>query len=572
MDIIQDENKNSSSDKTVDSLEDISEKVVSKESTNKDLNMPPTNDAEEENIDSIKNTDVMSKSCSEDFANPQKAQAFTIDFGDGKQIDTSKHKFLMDKLKKRHQRGSSLSKLEDPKTSKTTMTKSKTSQAVSKITKPDSNPAAKHNIKISDNKPKAKMPMSVSFHETSSFGLESKSLSPRTSFHEHYSEEVNLYSLPNISTHDKSLESQSQLTNNHEVTNDVVNDCNDNESNSDVSETGTYTIENDTYTEEQKAKMSIDQKQNINNVDKSCDNNIKIRNTVKPMKNISKTIINSENLTNDFTNNEYTDNLMTNGNKQYTPSKVSSDKNVLEVSYYYEPQDEIKAKNRTSVLEKLKNRVRNISERTLQHKPKQSDNNLDMGSFTSVTASGVLSNKNPPSKNKNEFGVRNELDMLLKRKKSLTKSEIESSDYVEPESKFNNTDVCESNKSVKTNNKFEHNWIYEWAKSASEHNRRQRDKSNNQYLYEDSRTNNNGDYYGDKQNSHRAMSLPLGRTNNDRINESIVRRPPRPPSASPTKIPSPISTLARPRSRNSISLSGSTTVSNDKNINKYCLE
>ncbi|XP_026477664.1 putative uncharacterized protein DDB_G0282133 [Ctenocephalides felis] len=519
MDIIQDENKHSSSEKTVDSLEDLCEKVVEETSADKEI-MSQTKEPEEipdtEKMDSAKSSDEMSKSFSEE---PQKSQAFTIDFGDGKQIDSTKHKFLMDKLKKRHQRGASLSKLEDTKPSKSTMSKSKTTQGVSKLAKTnhskESVQPVKQNTRASAGK--NKMPMSVSFHESSNFGLDSKSLSPRTSFHESYSEEVNLCSLPNISTHEETFEPPHSTK---ESNNDVSNDY---DSNSDVSETGTYTIENDTYTEEQKAKMSIDQKLNSTNTEvirisiksTGCDNNIKHEESPISTKNISKTIINTQDLTPDCSNNEELGNFVSNGHKQYTPSKVSSDKNVLEVSYYYEPQEESKARSRKSVLEN--------------------------------------------NKNKNEFGVRNELDILLKRKKSLTKSEIESSDYVEPDSKLNNSQLCDLNKPSKDNNKFENNWIYEWAKSASEHNRRERDKANNEYRYRDSSTDNASDYYGNKQNSHRAMSLPLGRTNNDRINDSIVKRPPRPPSASPTKIPSPISTLARPRSRNSVSLSGSTT-------------
>lgn len=48
-----------------------------------------------------------------------KPLAFTIDFGEGKSVDTDRHKTLVEKYQKRHRRGQSLSKLEDTPTNPT---------------------------------------------------------------------------------------------------------------------------------------------------------------------------------------------------------------------------------------------------------------------------------------------------------------------------------------------------------------------------------------------------------------------------------------------------------------------
>lgn len=52
-----------------------------------------------------------------------KPLAFTIDFGNNKAIDTQRQKALVEKLRNRHKRGQSLSKLEDSKTASATSTK-----------------------------------------------------------------------------------------------------------------------------------------------------------------------------------------------------------------------------------------------------------------------------------------------------------------------------------------------------------------------------------------------------------------------------------------------------------------
>lgn len=43
-----------------------------------------------------------------------KPLAFTVDFGEGKSVDPQRHKNLVEKLQKKHRRGQSLSKLEEP--------------------------------------------------------------------------------------------------------------------------------------------------------------------------------------------------------------------------------------------------------------------------------------------------------------------------------------------------------------------------------------------------------------------------------------------------------------------------
>lgn len=93
----------------------------------------------------------------------------------------------------------------------------------------------------------------------------------------------------------------------------------------------------------------------------------------------------------------------------------SNRKNILEVSFYHQEQQPTTSstKTKTSYLEKLKTKVKSSL-----HKSKSPES--DVGKFTSVTTSGVLSVK--PSL---------EINPNFKRKNSLTKSQIDSSEYVQ---------------------------------------------------------------------------------------------------------------------------------------------
>ncbi|KAI5633428.1 hypothetical protein NE865_13836 [Phthorimaea operculella] len=201
-----------------------------------------------------------------------------------------------------------------------------------------------------------------------------------------------------------------------------VDDDADRQSN--CSSTGTYTIEAD-YTEEQKARMSIDRERTFGTdlLDGSIQESLKTRALSHdpelifdgPSKVITKEPRRDLGLRSPVSSNTAFE----------IPAKISKDKNVLEISCCYESPNENdlaaqtskQIKSTRSYLEKIKNRVRTITEKTFAKSPPKND--LDFGNFTSVTTSGVLSSKNPPK-----------MDFLPHRRCSLAKSEIDQTDYI----------------------------------------------------------------------------------------------------------------------------------------------
>lgn len=194
------------------------------------------------------------------------------------------------------------------------------------------------------------------------------------------------------------------------------------------SSTGTYTIEGDNYTEEQKARMSIDRSLGAALLDETIEDALKKRSISKERdpelifdfpnpRVITKEPRRDVALRSPLTTNQTFD----------IPSKVSKDKNVLEISCCYESptehdlaaQTSKQIKSTRSYLEKIKNRVRTITEKTFPKSPPKHDD-ADVGSFTSVTTSGVLSSKIVPK----------EPPVQYRRRCSLTKSEIDQTDYV----------------------------------------------------------------------------------------------------------------------------------------------
>lgn len=202
-----------------------------------------------------------------------------------------------------------------------------------------------------------------------------------------------------------------------------IDDEVDNQSNN--SSTGTYTIEGDNYTEEQKARMSIDRSFGTDLLTSSIEDTLKKRSTERDpelvfdypnvLKVITKEPRREVGLRSPLLNQTFD-----------MPTKVSKDKNVLEISCCYESptendlaaQTSKQIKSTRSYLEKIKNRVRTITEKTFAKSPPKHDDDLDIGSFTSVTTSGVLSSNKPPKLEP------------VKRRCSLTKSEIDQTDYV----------------------------------------------------------------------------------------------------------------------------------------------
>lgn len=272
----------------------------------------------------------------------------------------------------------------------------------------------------------------------------------------------------------------------------------DNESNH--SSTGTYTIEGDNYTEEQKARMSIDRALGVDLYNESIDITLNKRNSIEKDPEL---IFEYPDVQRVITKEPRRDVCLRNPistNKTADLQKVTKDKNVLEISCCYESPNENdlavqttkQIKSTRSYLEKIKNRVRTITEKTFS---KPHEESADMGTFTSVTTSGVLSSKFP-------FIV----EMPSRRRCSLTKSDIDQTDYVHrlsressvpvsllgkgvEEVKFESTALKNAQKALITNTevspdqvvgklsylslnrcKGDKTWIQDWADSVKKYN------------------------------------------------------------------------------------------------------
>ncbi|CAH0697708.1 unnamed protein product [Spodoptera exigua] len=215
---------------------------------------------------------------------------------------------------------------------------------------------------------------------------------------------------------------------------------------SDNSSTGTYTIEGDNYTEEQKARMSIDRTFGIS-IPQAVDEPKKSSETDPEL------VFDFPNPQRVITKEPRRDIALRSPllNQSFEIPNLSKDKNVLEISCCYEsPTDNDLAaqtskqiKSTRSYLEKIKNRVRTITEKTFPKSPPKHDD-ADIGSFTSVTTSGVLSSRIPPK-----------IEPVLRRC-SLTKSEIDQTDYVHRLSRESSVPVSlPSTKMVLDEPKFE---------------------------------------------------------------------------------------------------------------------
>lgn len=415
-----------------------------------------------------------------------KNMAFTIDFGNGKQVDEQRHKNLLERFQNRHRRGVSLSKMEDEmcdSSSSSQLTAKLKSPASAKLTRKSSvtreietpqKPSSAGGVRLRDKTKTTHLKDASKRH----------SWSPRSSMADSPSAQPQKHSKPGKLTNP--LERPLKL---HALTKADVKpmppttlnihclqpplENKESQLNDDqVSEAGTYTLDGDNYTEEQKANMNIDKlaldqellqrKLQINESDSNIETDLEVIDLDQP--------------------------------PHYEPKHAAkgSRKNILEVSFYHQeptPSVSSNAKHKVSYLEKLKSRMKNIGDKKF-HKSKSPDG--DMGMFTSVTTSGVLS-INPTL----------ETNPRLKRKNSLTKSQIDSSEYVQgihrPDSKGPITDndksiaagyqlnmfpkqsptksrkesVGSSNTSISTA-ATKDDWIQEWARNAREFSRHKR--------------------------------------------------------------------------------------------------
>lgn len=217
------------------------------------------------------------------------------------------------------------------------------------------------------------------------------------------------------------------------------------------SSTGTYTIEGDNYTEEQKARMSIDRTFGADLLNEAIEDSLKSHKEVEP-----DLVFDSPKPQRVITKEPRRDITLRTAlatKPIELPNKVSKDKNVLEISCCYESPNENdlaaqtskQIKSTRSYLEKIKNRVRTITEKTFAKSPPKHEEEPDVGSFTSVTTSGVLSSKYPIK-----------IEMPVRRRCSLTKSDIDQTDYVHRLSRESSVPVSlPSSKGLLDNTKFE---------------------------------------------------------------------------------------------------------------------
>lgn len=463
-----------------------------------------------------------------------KPLAFTIDFGEGKSIDLHRHKTLVEKYRNRHKRGQSLSKIE-----------TKTESIVQKKHPSSGNLPRKSSFQSdgyfsSDEKSDKTKIIKGSLKRDLSLQLKSAStnkmtqsfpssilsdiVSPEIEIKDTSSPELDLISpispqrkeeLPLSSNNRKVNFSRQHSSPESATQNDLkVVDLEDEifvdgaefdfDRSDTVSDAGTYTLDAENYSEAQKLRMSIDREFKIEH-----------------MSGIEKTQEYIRSLAN-------FDNYMENNNKAksplLTPKVCTDNKLTLEVS---PPQ--IKSQvNSEKLLSPILSPTQNLSItesikskkshevyqmnqtylKTEKTKKPDSEAVLDRGSVISVTSSGVF-RTTPKEPERTRF-----------RKLSLTKSEIQVEDYIDDNNRSKLTPTHFSYKKVVTP-KLSANLIN--VQNISIKSKDMEDASD----VEEVRSDN-------------VPYLPpaIGGLSGN---------------SSPSKIPSPIHTLSRPRSKNSLS-------------------
>lgn len=546
------------------------------------------------NCDKREEMDFGEKSTTES----SKAFAFTIDFSEGKPVDSKKFNNIVERFQKRHRRGVSLDKIETPTQSAANKTKPPLKKTEQKGLETEKG------VKLRD-----KSQLSV--------GKESEtrhSWSPRTSLSvsskndESISKFVPKSATLQLALKDVGAKEKFKLfdmTPTDEVIDDFV--CpqpplefdkrkSDNES---VSEAGTYTLDGDNYTEEQKAMMNIDKLPKLTKI--ICQEQ-------------SATVIQSISNNSPIQSKQKHDDLEI-IDLETEPIHVNRN-NIFQTS----STPDVKAdKPKTSYLEKLKSKVRTIGDRAF-HKNKSPDKvvppNLDIGNFTSITASGVFSKKST---------LESALPPRMARKNSLTKSHIDSSEYIQRSGHVNEkllnsytdyekarhheyqlnifsqdctTDIDKENGLGIKTAETKDDWIQEWAKNARRNNAQHLNTSRNGRAQSEVYTKQNyqSDEFGDnlernyspkfhknrlnrytddgsdykmyRPNSPKFTPKYLGRNDQSpNYDDSEFIEPAAPmtrsyserkenyniqpfarPPISPTKIPSPMHSMTRPRS------------------------
>lgn len=223
-----------------------------------------------------------------------KPLAFTIDFNEGKAVDTQRHKTLVEKYQKRHRRGQSLSKLDESPSPVQTKRHPLSGNLPRKSSfqsdgyfSSDEKSERTRNVRAGTstsikNRGELTLPLKSAISEkmTQSFpncNLPSIS-SPEIELKDISSPEMDLISpfSPTSKIERKETESVSSKVKQHSSLECETQSCEnekfidgtefDFDKSDTVSDAGTYTLDTDNYSEEQKARMSIDQEFKIEEV------------------------------------------------------------------------------------------------------------------------------------------------------------------------------------------------------------------------------------------------------------------------------------------------------------------
>lgn len=222
-----------------------------------------------------------------------KPLAFTIDFGEGKAIDTQRHKSLVEKYQKKHRRGQSLSKLEDstpsaqsrkhpltgnlPRKSSFQSEGYFSSDEKSDRGKNGSSPSATSKTRSDltlplKNVTTEKMSQSCNLPVISSPEVELKDVSsPELDLVSPFSPQEQLPTNVNVNRGKITRQYSSPECETQKFSNDINEGFIDGtefdfDKSDTVSDAGTYTLETENYSEEQKVRMSIDKEFKIEEV------------------------------------------------------------------------------------------------------------------------------------------------------------------------------------------------------------------------------------------------------------------------------------------------------------------
>ncbi|XP_019536121.2 uncharacterized protein LOC109407518 isoform X1 [Aedes albopictus] len=571
---------------------------------------------------SMQEIEKSQRSVSED-PDVRNALAFTIEFSEGrKAVDIQRHEKMLERFQNRHKRGVSLSKLESGLTPPTGKMRTPQSVNLPRRNRADQSEIQDTAVRLRDksrasrdsvNKRHSWSPRS-SMMETGAKDMAAKAntnkFTPKSSALQMAFDQQNIMkdSCSSSEFNAESLDSSIGLPC---IEPPLENFKKENDDDDSVSEAGTYTLDGDNYTEEQKERMNIDRMPAFTP-----------ESTPKPLFKQGANKPYPQRPTN------FQDELEIIDLDRPCSGPTANERrknNVLEVVYFHEPSPVAQvSKPKLSYIEKLKSRMKNIT-----HKAKSPDkqivaqqtNSPDQGTFTSVTTSGILSVK-PTLEN----------HPRIHRRNSLTKSHIDSSEYVQGVAKLNihkneeeakilncYTDSEKATCLSDLNVNYDHprhkadseasaigsavskkDWIQEWAKNAREYSKKPTSGSavstnnpqmvrsydfenRNQFGYDFEIDMTKSDYYDtkkyqefgdnlDRQHLHRKqldrllnnssnsdpmMKQPYGTdssapSSGEFIRRGSIRQYTSPtaakPPMSPSKIPSPMGSIGRARS------------------------